>query len=79
MTTKSIDNDMNTYRFEYYKDASDEWRWRLRHINGEIVADSSEGYKNEKEMLEGWHNITQAISNGLVTIHNTHYTNETTA
>jgi uncharacterized protein YegP (UPF0339 family) len=58
---------------EYYKDANNEWRWRLRHSNGEIVADSSEGYKNEKDLLESWYNISQAISNGLVTMHNTNY------
>ncbi|WP_276273733.1 YegP family protein [Haloarcula litorea] len=30
--------------FEIYEDSADEWRWRLRHRNGEIVADSGEGY-----------------------------------
>ena len=31
-------------RFEFYGDARGEWRWRLLAGNGEIVADSSEGY-----------------------------------
>lgn len=30
--------------FELYKDEADEWRWRLRHRNGNIMADSGEGY-----------------------------------
>jgi uncharacterized protein YegP (UPF0339 family) len=30
--------------FELYKDKADEWRWRLRHRNGNIMADSGEGY-----------------------------------
>lgn len=30
--------------FEIYKDAAGEWRWRLRAVNGRIVADSAEGY-----------------------------------
>jgi len=32
-------------RFEVYKDKAGEWRWRLRVINREIIADSGEGYK----------------------------------
>ena len=31
-------------KFELYKDKADEWRWRLRHRNGNIMADSGEGY-----------------------------------
>ncbi|WP_254272899.1 HVO_2922 family protein [Haloarcula marina] len=30
--------------FEIYEDRGEEWRWRLRHRNGEIIADSGEGY-----------------------------------
>jgi len=30
--------------FEVYRDAADEWRWRLLHRNGNILADSGEGY-----------------------------------
>ena len=32
-------------RYELYEDRADEWRWRLKAPNGEIIADSSEGYK----------------------------------
>jgi uncharacterized protein len=31
--------------FELYKDKKGEFRWRLRHANGNILATSSEGYK----------------------------------
>ena len=31
-------------KFEVYKDARNEYRWRLKAANGEIVAASSEGY-----------------------------------
>jgi uncharacterized protein YegP (UPF0339 family) len=30
--------------FEIYEDRGEEWRWRLRHRNGEIIADSGEGF-----------------------------------
>jgi uncharacterized protein YegP (UPF0339 family) len=38
------------HSLESYKDASGEWRWRIK-ANGNIVADSGEGYKNEKDAL----------------------------
>ena len=33
--------------FQKYQDASDEWRWRLRAGNHEIIAVSSESYTTE--------------------------------
>jgi uncharacterized protein YegP (UPF0339 family) len=33
-------------RVEFYRDGADEWRWRARAFNNEIVATSGEGYKN---------------------------------
>jgi uncharacterized protein YegP (UPF0339 family) len=35
---------MSHARFELYVDERDEWRWRLVHDNGNIIADSGEGY-----------------------------------
>ncbi|PSP98321.1 hypothetical protein BRC89_08300 [Halobacteriales archaeon QS_4_70_19] len=31
-------------RFELFRDRADEWRWRLRHRNGNVIATSGEGY-----------------------------------
>jgi uncharacterized protein YegP (UPF0339 family) len=39
-------------RLELYKDAAGEWRWRVVAGNGEIVADSSEGYHNRADALD---------------------------
>jgi hypothetical protein len=30
-------------RFEMFRDRADEWRWRLRHRNGNAIATSGEG------------------------------------
>ena len=30
-----------------YTDASGDWRWKLKADNGEIIADSAEGYRNK--------------------------------
>ncbi|OYR88128.1 hypothetical protein DJ71_05105, partial [Halorubrum sp. E3] len=39
--------------FEIYEDAGGEWRWRLRHRNGNIVADSGQGYASRSNAVEG--------------------------
>ena len=31
---------------EFYRDSSNEWRWRVRADNGEIIAASTEGYEH---------------------------------
>ncbi|HYW12587.1 MAG TPA: DUF1508 domain-containing protein [Longimicrobium sp.] len=36
-----------------YEDNNGEWRWRLKAENGEIIADSGEGYKNKPDCLAG--------------------------
>lgn len=36
---------MTRYTIEFYRDEQHEWRWRVRHTNRRIVADSGEGYK----------------------------------
>jgi uncharacterized protein YegP (UPF0339 family) len=33
--------------FELYQDRAGEYRWRLRHNNGNIIADSGEGYSSK--------------------------------
>ncbi|WP_096592620.1 HVO_2922 family protein [Halorubrum ezzemoulense] len=38
--------------FEIYEDAADEWRWRLRHRNGNVLADSGEGYASRSSAVE---------------------------
>lgn len=32
---------------ELYRDKSGEHRWRVRHSNGNVLADCAEGYKNK--------------------------------
>lgn len=40
-------------QFELYKDKAGEYRWRLRVDNGEIIADSGEGYINKSDCMHG--------------------------
>ncbi|EMA65982.1 hypothetical protein C461_12443 [Halorubrum aidingense JCM 13560] len=46
--------------FEIYEDAAEEWRWRLRHRNGNIVADSGEGYASRSSAVEAVTNVKDA-------------------
>lgn len=39
--------------FNFEEDAGDEWRWVLKDTNGEIVADSGEGYKAKRDCEHG--------------------------
>jgi len=38
--------DVGQASFELYEDNAGEYRWRLRHQNGNIIADSGEGYSS---------------------------------
>ncbi len=40
-------------RFEVYEDSASEWRWRLLAPNGEIIADSGEGYVTKQGARRG--------------------------
>ncbi|WP_233274779.1 HVO_2922 family protein [Haladaptatus cibarius] len=39
--------------FELYEDHIEEWRWRLVHRNGNIIADSGEGYSSKQAARKG--------------------------
>ena len=40
-------------RFEIYKGHNGEWRWRLRVTNGNVIADSGEGYEHRRDCEHG--------------------------
>jgi uncharacterized protein YegP (UPF0339 family) len=44
--------DVGDAAFEIYEDAADEWRWRLRHRNGNVLADSGEGYTSRSAAVD---------------------------
>lgn len=41
-------------KFELYKDSSNQYRWRLKGANGEIVA-SGEAYRNRQDCIDAVH------------------------
>lgn len=40
-------------RFEVYTDGRGEYRWRLKHTNGQTIASGGEGYSSKRSALAG--------------------------
>lgn len=53
-------------RFELYRDAKGEWRWRLRARNGEVVAESGEGYVRREDCEHGIALVRQSAEAPIV-------------
>ena len=49
--------DLERSAFELYEDNASEWRWRLRHRNGNILADSGEGYSSRSAAEDGINSV----------------------
>ena len=54
---------MSSATFELYADRADEWRWRLVHDNGNILADSGEGYSSKQKCKQGIESVKRNASN----------------
>lgn len=46
-------------KFEIYKDKSKEFRWRLIHTNGQIIASSGEGYMTKANAIGGINSVKE--------------------
>jgi uncharacterized protein YegP (UPF0339 family) len=44
-------NEIRGHWTEVYKDVAGQWRWRRKAANGDIVADSAEGYRKKQDAL----------------------------
>jgi hypothetical protein len=45
--------------FELYEDSEGKFRWRLRHSNGNIIADSGEGYATRQKARQGIRSVKE--------------------
>ncbi len=50
--------------FETYEDTVGEWRWRLVHQNGSVLADSGQGYDSERDARRGLESARRAVGEG---------------
>ena len=53
-------------KFEIYKDESGEFRWRLTHTNGQVIADSGEGYTTKANAVKGINSLKENVPNATV-------------
>jgi amphi-Trp domain-containing protein len=53
-------------RFEVYEGAGDEYRWRLVHRNGNIIADGSEGYASKQKAKQGLEGVRTNASGAYI-------------
>ena len=47
-------------RFEVFRDNAGEWRWRLVASNGNIIADSGEGYQSKQGVERGIESVRRS-------------------
>ncbi len=47
--------------FELFRDRADDWRWRLRHSNGNIIASSGEGYSSKQNARKGMESVRKNV------------------
>jgi len=50
--------------YEVYQDSADEWRWRLIHKNGRILADGGEGYDSRSGARDAVDRVRTALESG---------------
>lgn len=50
---------MSDAQFEVFTDSRGEYRWRLRHANGNVIADSGEGYASKQKAEQGIESVKQ--------------------
>jgi uncharacterized protein YegP (UPF0339 family) len=53
-------------KFELYKDASDQYRWRLKAGNGEIIATGGESYTTKAGAQNGIDSVKRNASDAEV-------------
>jgi uncharacterized protein YegP (UPF0339 family) len=58
---------MSKATFEVYEDRQDKWRWRLVHDNGNIIADSGEGYASRQKCEQGLESVRRNAADADVT------------
>lgn len=58
----------NKPTFQVYEDSAGEWRWRLVASNGNIIADSGEGYQSKQGVKRGIESVKRAVPQATLQI-----------
>ncbi|MHB9286433.1 HVO_2922 family protein [Halobacteriales archaeon Cl-PHB] len=57
---------MSKATFEVFEDSADEFRWRLVHDNGNVIADSGEGYASKQKARQGIQSVKDNAAEAAV-------------
>jgi len=57
---------MSRATFEVYQDRGDEWRWRLVHDNGNVIADGGEGYASRQKCEQGIESVKENAADAAI-------------
>ena len=60
---------MSKATFELYRDRADEWRWRLVHDNGNVIADGGQGYASKRGEIGGIRSVQENASEAPIEEH----------
>lgn len=55
-----------TWKFHIYRDRALQYRWRLKAPNGQIIADSGEGYATRSNARRAAENVRSRIGQALI-------------
>ena len=53
-------------KFELYKGKIEDYHWRLVHTNGQIIADSGEGYTSKVNAINGINSVKENATNATI-------------
>ena len=51
--TEMLNHEVSSMYYRVYRDMRGEWRWNYNSSNGNVIADSGEGYRNKSDCLNG--------------------------
>ena len=63
----ATDGGRSLARFEVYRARDEEWHWRLRHRNGNVIATSDEGYTRKHNALKGLRSVIANSADAAIT------------
>lgn len=61
MARKKQGDAGNRAGLEFYRDAGNQFRWRLRSANGNVVGESGEGYRRIADAERGFNALRESI------------------
>lgn len=61
-----VETSKSLARFEVFRDRAGEWRWRLVHRNGNVIADGGEGYASKQNALKGLTSVRRNAPGAVV-------------